>query len=549
MNKRYTLTRTLLLLTAGICAAPSYAQNFSWVKSGGLQGYAVTTDASHNTIAVGTYNGLGQFGTTSLPLYGMRDCFVVKYDAGGNVLWARGFGGNANDIAMATAADAAGNIYVSGYFLSSNALQFTANDSLTQSGSNSLFLAKYDASGNFQWAKKGTLGGPQHSDAAALHVDASGNIIMGGAYNNSVTFGTTTLAGGTTNLYLYKFSNTGNVVWARSGTSTGDCQLLALTTDAAGNIYATGKVTTPIDWGTGMQNTPNGDQAMIAKFNSTGVLQWMKHEGNAQVAGTSTKNYDSGNGIAVDAGGNVYVGGSLLDTTYFDMTTMAMVVKQWGMIAKYNSTGVKQWLKHIGGGNEHDVINSVAIDAVGNLYVIGNYKDTMTISGTALPMASSVDIFIARLTPAGNVNWYKTAGGANADFGGDIAVDANGSVVTTGMYEFNAAFGSINLTGTGATDAFISRQANPVPEGVSHLASLNYLQIYPNPAADMIYIRNETTSECSGMIVDAAGHIMASQNIAPGISELNISSFAPGIYFLTLIDNSSQRRSQRIVKL
>jgi len=543
MLNRYSLSGLLSGLALAFAPLSSSAQSFNWAKSGGTRGYAVTTDANHNTIVVGTYNDMAQFGSVNLPYYGMGNGFVVKYDVSGNVAWAKGFGGSQNDHACAVATDAVGNVYVCGYYLSPDGVKFTASDSLTQTGVGSLFLAKYDASGNFLWVKKGTLGGNSNSIASALHMTAAGELIMGGTYCNSLTFGSTTITGGVSNLFLAKFDTSGNAVWMKSGTSTSSCLLNAVTSDASGNIYATGKVSNGINWGTGLLvNQNGGDQVIVTKFNSSGALQWLKHEGNLHMAGTTENMYDSGNGIGVDAAGNVYVGGSLLDTTYIQMPNM--ISRQWGMIAKYNSAGTKLWLKKIGGGNAHAVVHSLAMDAAGNPYIVGNYNDTMTISGTALPPSDSVDVFIARLDGNGNVTWVRTGGGPNVDKGLSIAVDADGSVVTTGLFEANASFGSFSLVGNSYHDMFVTRQANTVTS-VTGMPEENGFTVYPNPASGVIHVYSKDAATV--FITDAGGRTLQRREIPKGTSTLDIHTLTPGIYFLTVSAEGKPAQTGKII--
>ncbi|MBI3656974.1 MAG: SBBP repeat-containing protein [Acidobacteria bacterium] len=47
---------------------------------------------------------------------GREDIFLAKYDAAGNVLWARRAGGSDDDLANGVAVDGSGNAYVTGFF-------------------------------------------------------------------------------------------------------------------------------------------------------------------------------------------------------------------------------------------------------------------------------------------------------------------------------------------------------------------------------------------------------------------------------------------------
>ena len=84
-----------------------------------------------------------------LTLAGSMDVFIVKYDASGNMLWAKGAGGGSNEEGYSLSTDVSGNIYLSGYFTQPSNF---GTIKLTSAGQADLFLAKYDPSGNVLWA-------------------------------------------------------------------------------------------------------------------------------------------------------------------------------------------------------------------------------------------------------------------------------------------------------------------------------------------------------------------------------------------------------------
>jgi len=136
--------------------------NILWATKEGGPGveipYSINVDATGNMVVVGRFSSLSiTFGTYPLTQAGSMDVFVVKYDAAGNVLWAKGAGGGSNDEAYSVDVDAAGNILVAGYF-ATTAL-FGTITLTSVSGQADAFLAKYDTSGNVLWAKKAGCSG------------------------------------------------------------------------------------------------------------------------------------------------------------------------------------------------------------------------------------------------------------------------------------------------------------------------------------------------------------------------------------------------------
>jgi len=179
------------------------AGNLVWAKSAGGPdgevGYSVATDASGNVFLTGFFKSptitFGSITLTNANPLGGEDVYLVKYDAAGNVLWAKSAGGTGWELAYGATTDAAGNVFITGNFGSSTITFGTTT--LTNTGGYDFFLVKYDASGNVIWAKSaGGTGGDYGYNVAT---DASGNIFATGNFTSpTLTFGTTTLtnAGG-----------------------------------------------------------------------------------------------------------------------------------------------------------------------------------------------------------------------------------------------------------------------------------------------------------------------------------------------------------------
>src|SRR6185503_17472894 len=108
---------------AGECAGAT-----SWSKRFGdadyQQALGVAVDGAGNVILSGGFIGAVDFGGGPLayaedPDAPANDLYLAKLDGGGNHLWSKRFGDTFNQTGLAVAADAMGNIYVTGAFASS----------------------------------------------------------------------------------------------------------------------------------------------------------------------------------------------------------------------------------------------------------------------------------------------------------------------------------------------------------------------------------------------------------------------------------------------
>ena len=77
--------------------------------------------------------------------------YIVKYDAMGNVMWAKSAGGTGSDLVRGISNDEIGNIYVTGGF-DSDSITF-GTTTLINEGGYDMYMVKYDTSGNVIWAK------------------------------------------------------------------------------------------------------------------------------------------------------------------------------------------------------------------------------------------------------------------------------------------------------------------------------------------------------------------------------------------------------------
>ena len=127
------------------------------------KGNSVTTDTSGNIYVTG-YTGGGLDGNTNS---GSLDIFLVKYNSSGTKQWTKQLGTSSNDYGIGVTTDSSGNIYVTGY-------TGWGLDGNTNSGSNDIFLVKYNSSGTKQWTKQ--LGTSSNDYGIGVTTDSSGNI-------------------------------------------------------------------------------------------------------------------------------------------------------------------------------------------------------------------------------------------------------------------------------------------------------------------------------------------------------------------------------------
>ena len=200
------------------------------------------------------------------------------------------------------------------------------------------------------------------------------------------------------------------------GSSTDWAKDIAL--DGNDNVYVVGLSYTA--WGTPTNAYAGGADAFVAKFNSDGDRQWNTFLGSASG--------DSGNDIAVDESGNVYVVGKSSASWGSPITLFAG--SEDAFVAKLDSDGVLLWLTFLGGSGA-DGGKGIALDESGNVYVSGSAGGTW---GSPINPHTEqwYDPFVAKLDNSGVLLWHTFWGAGSLDSGEGIAVDGNSNVYIVG---------------------------------------------------------------------------------------------------------------------
>jgi hypothetical protein len=364
---------------------------------------SVSTDSSGNIVVVGYYqsNPLNIYaadGTTvSFTLSNpqlVEDVFVVKYDSSGNPLWARRMGGTSSDVAQSVSTDSSGNIVVVGSYISTSLNIYAANGStvsftLSNSGSNDVFVVKYDSSGTLLWARR--MGGTGADVSSSVSTDSSGNVIVFGFYNstlnifaaNGSTVSFTLANAGSGDCYVVKYDSSGTPLWARRMGGALSDNSTSMSVDLSGNIVVAGYyASNPLNIYAANGSTVSftlsnagSNDAFVVKYDPSGTPLWARRLG-----GTGD---DRANSVSTDSSGNILVAGyyqnNPLNIFAADGTTVSFTLSNAGsndaFLVKYDSSGTLLWARRIA-GTGNDIANSVSTDSSQNIVVTGNYGST-----------------------------------------------------------------------------------------------------------------------------------------------------------------------------
>ena len=176
-------------------------------------------------------------------------------------------------------------------------------------------------------------------------------------------------------------------------------------------------------------NTPFSTDAFVTKLNATGsaLLFSTILGGNGD---------ESGNGIALDSTGHIYVVGQTRSLNFPVVNAVQSSVSDNcfnGFVTKINPSLPSYAFSTYLGGNGCDVANGVATDAADNVYVTGNTGSTdFPIANAFQSTNNNSDAFVTKLTSTGSLSYSTFLGGNGTDTGYAIAVDVSGSAYVTG---------------------------------------------------------------------------------------------------------------------
>ncbi|MFH1957305.1 MAG: right-handed parallel beta-helix repeat-containing protein, partial [bacterium] len=278
--------------------------------------------------------------------------------------------GNNSDGGYGVTVDNGGNVYIIGH--------------VYESATNNIWVAKYNS--NLILQSSTTFNGYGNNDdfGYGVAVDTSGNVYVTGNVSGGVE----------TDIWVAKYNS--NLILQSSITVGGsNSSGYGVAVDTSGNVYVTGSVYYGAN-----------KNIWVAKYNSGLILQ-----SSTTINGSGNGN-DSGNGIAVDTNGNVYVTGSVYESDF----------NTW--LAKYNSNLILQSSKTIE-GSYNDYGYGITVDNNGDVYVTGVFGEP-----------NNPIIWVYKYNSNLIYQTGTTFDGRNAanstDYGRGVTTDESGNVYVTG---------------------------------------------------------------------------------------------------------------------
>lgn len=427
------------LIPLGIWAASGAGGVNYWISllggAGSDIGYSIATDSDNNSYVHGITGSTGA---------GADDFLVAKYDSVGAIQWQRTLGDSITNIGKSIAIDTSDNIFIAG-----ETGTYPDHD---------FVIARYNTAGAIQWQR--VFGGTNYDITKSIAVDSSSNVYVVG---ESVSVDLSTIA-----VLLVKYNSSGTLQWQKSLNGAGNDSGLSVKTDSSGNVYVLGITNT---------SGAGDNDFLLVKYDSSGAVQWQRTLGGAS--------FEDGNSLVIDSLDNIYCFGLTFSTgagardyllakynssgTIQWQRTLGGASQDWGfsvtadssdfiyvagyssstgagsndmLFAKYDSSGTIQWQRTLG-STGNDQAWAIKTDSSDSLYVLGN---------TSAAGAGSNDLLFTKLPNDGSLTGTYLLDGVNFVYAAS-SLTASTSSLTAGTSSLTAATPSFTSATSTLTDS------------------------------------------------------------------------------------------------
>ncbi len=304
---------------------------FQWAKRSGGGGddfgYGVAVSGTDVYVS-GTIAGTANFntpsaaGTNEIVAAGYNDTFLAKYNNNGYFHWARRAGGLGSTSVSFRITVNNFDVYIAGFFtgiVNFNNPSESGSNEIVSLGDMDVFLAKYNSSGNFQWARR--AGSAGLDEAWGIAVDDT-DVYVSGIFSGTANFNTPSANGsneitsmGGHDIFIAKYNKNGNFQWARrAGGADYETAYYGVAINES-RLYITGGFRGTANFNTPSLNGINeiisaGDRDIfLAMYDDEGSFKWAIRAGG--------EGSDMSWGIALN-GDDIYITGAFSQTANFN---------------------------------------------------------------------------------------------------------------------------------------------------------------------------------------------------------------------------------------
>jgi uncharacterized delta-60 repeat protein len=373
-----TIVALVLLSVPHPWPAAKQTQGHTWARSYGGEGDEVAW-----SVQLTSDGGYATAGWTDSFGAGDLDFWALKLGADGTVQWEKTYGGTDDDVADLIFQTSDGGYVVAGYTASFGA------------GSMDVWILKLAHDGTVEWQK--TYGGRYADEAVSIQQTLDGGYVVAGE--------TKSYGRGDWDVWILKLNANGTVQWEKTygGTKLDTTSADPIQQTSDGGYIVAGRTES---FGAG------GYDVWVLKLDEDGDIEWQKTYGDDW--------YEEAHAVRQTLDGGFVVAGF----------TASFGAGDWDLwILKLNPNGTVQWQKTFGGSDDDWCWSVYETDDGG--CVVGGETESFG--------AGPEDMWVLKLAANGTLDWQRTYGGTDWDWGESIRQTADdGYVVVGGTDSFGA---------------------------------------------------------------------------------------------------------------
>lgn len=434
---------------------PEHEGGLAWVQSFGSE----ATDAARDVAPLGDGAVVVGYVAGDVAIGDARheteeaDAYVARLGADGEVLWARFFHGEGEDIANGVAVTEDGNIAVAGAFAHD---LYIGEEALAGAGADHIFVTLLSPEGDRLWAR--SFGGRDVDAAHAVSAAPGGRIYVTGVFRDEVDFGADTLVSpGDASIFALALDAGGAPEWARGFGGEGPDYGRALVPHPEGAVLL-GEYSREVDFGDHRLEAVANRDVVLALLDPRGEPVWAEGYGGV---------YNNvGVDVAVDPAGDIVATGSFDDEVDFGAGPVTATGQSDVFLLKVSEDGEPIWQEHFGSARE-DMGTGVAAGPEGEIATTGWFWNAIEIGDTELESADRRDGYAALLSSDGEPAWAQTLGGDYGDMARAVAIAESGRVFVAGTFHRTATIGDRELV------AATERAGAEIPRGDAFVAAFD----------------------------------------------------------------------------
>lgn len=342
--------------------------------------------------------------------YALEDIWLSKYNAEGNLLWSKTYGGSQDDLGYSVIENTDGTLVIAGYSKSSD------GEVPSNLGMHDFFIFKTDSEGNLIWVKSHGFLSHDHAHKIINTLDG-GYFVVGYVDYAGIGKSNKGVLHGVGEFYGIKLDANGNKLWDKYfGGTQNDRVFDVVQANDDGYVMVGYSESSDFD----VNDNHGSYDYWVVKINTNGDLVWKKSYGGSEL--------DQAYGIAKNLN-NTYLITGTSNSMDGDISSNKGANDVW--IINIDDNGALLWEKSFGGSG-FDTSNSIRMISNGNFLISGH---TRSMDGQITENKGENDFWAFTISPNGKMLWQKTFGGSNFDFGYDAVELKDKGFVIVGQTE------------------------------------------------------------------------------------------------------------------